>query len=1119
MRKSIKRIVAVVLVFVMVFGIAPLNNLLPEWAQSSMIALADGSGYGSNGKFLAPIEAPIAGSIPISDRAGLEAINDNLSGNYHLTKDIDLSGAEWTPIGSRDAPFRGTFDGQGYIIKNMTITAYDAGYYGLFGVVASTRVSIEHLGMENVYISIIWQGNTKSHVSVGAVAGGDASYSSGVRINNVFVTGNIYAESTDVVTVAGIAASARFVRNCYNLANVTGVVNSVGGQSQACRAGGILAALSDSQLGGGGIQNSYNAGTIVSEASIIAEGTPECSAYAAGIFGNPYGGSMTVQNCYNIGSIYASASSLDLVAYNRYYNAHASARAFGISCNAYMMLNCYNSGNIYSTAYSNDNNPETNRGGSAVSVGISNLSTAGYNISNCVSLMSEIISNGSASSTSYLISQSVDSPVYGTHGMNYAIDNINGDYVNDASSTFPEGKFLEKTTWEALDYDFDTVWKMPDDGGYPILQGQDEGSAHNVATYDTKTTRATISYESAYENSGINKVDVDWGAALFKKPSSEYNPELALVAAALSAAADTKNGGSSQLASAYQKLEFSGVEYYNYTNSGNYLTSGDHCFSIASRKMIIGGEENTVIAVVCRGTKSLGEFLGYSDNEDSELFYDKYNAWKQSYNFANEVDKQFWQYISDNDLWDSKINVLITGHSLGGAAANLFAASFKLSKQNVIPIDNVYAFTFGALNSISSQNVTTGFKYINNIFNFHDTFGPKGDGAISGGEIEGTIKFDKPSNGWKTISQKFGHILEFSNRDYKDEFNTTDRYANHNMPAYVDAVHENLESTGANSTRIVALCPVDVEIYNSSNQLVARISNNVVDATVTTVPAFVEDEHKYISLPLAGKYTVRLTAFDDGEMSYIVETINSSNDEPAQIKYFENVSLISDKLMLSEVGGNINTPEAKLYVIDSSGNKITDIATDGTERPIGETPFTDVSSDDWFYPDVEYVYKNNLMNGTDTDKFSPDMNLTRGMLVTILGRQSDVDASKYQDCIFTDVDNTQYYAHYVEWARQTGIVLGVGDGKFAPDAPITRQDLAVIFMRFADYSKLTLPMIREYSIFKDYDNISAYAKEAVETLYLAEVINGKLDNLFDPHGNATRAEVAAMIHRFLETAR
>ena len=117
MSKWVKRVLSVVLACMMVGGALPM---------ASVPAIAAG-GYGSNGKFLVSIDPPVAGSIPISTRAQLEAIKNNLSGRYHLTADIDLSSADWVPIGdnstnSDNSHFTGIFDGQGYVIRNLTIT-------------------------------------------------------------------------------------------------------------------------------------------------------------------------------------------------------------------------------------------------------------------------------------------------------------------------------------------------------------------------------------------------------------------------------------------------------------------------------------------------------------------------------------------------------------------------------------------------------------------------------------------------------------------------------------------------------------------------------------------------------------------------------------------------------------------------------------------------------------------------------------------------------------------------------------------------------------------------------------------------------------------------------------
>ena len=199
---------------------------------------------------------------------------------------------------------------------------------------------------------------------------------------------------------------------------------------------------------------------------------------------------------------------------------------------------------------------------------------------------------------------------------------------------------------------------------------------------------------------------------------------------------------------------------------------------------------------------------------------------------------------------------------------------------------------------------------------------------------------------------------------------------------------------------------------------------------------------------------------------------------------------------------------------DSGGETVGD-----TKPPQdGGFPFDDVHEGDWFYDDVVYVYENDLMTGTGATKFSPNMSLTRGMIVTILGRQADADQSKYPSCAFSDVDNKIYYAPYIEWGRQNGIVLGVGSNKFEPDRAVTRQELAAILHRYTDFAEFTLPVTRPYTQFLDEKDIAAYAKDPVQALFSAGVINGKPGNLFDPTGTATRAEAAAMLHRFLVAA-
>ena len=190
-------------------------------------------------------------------------------------------------------------------------------------------------------------------------------------------------------------------------------------------------------------------------------------------------------------------------------------------------------------------------------------------------------------------------------------------------------------------------------------------------------------------------------------------------------------------------------------------------------------------------------------------------------------------------------------------------------------------------------------------------------------------------------------------------------------------------------------------------------------------------------------------------------------------------------------------------------------------QPLGyafvfESPFKDVQASDpdaWFYGDVAFVYLNGIFVGTSADEFSPNAPITRGQLITALGRLEGVDASQFGESPFTDVAAGEYYAPYVQWGSENGIVLGTGEGLFEPDRNITREEMFTIFMRYADFLGVELPQTRQVVQFADEDQIEAYAKEPLETMYRAGIVEGSGENNINPKGIATRAEAAAIIHR------
>lgn len=183
-------------------------------------------------------------------------------------------------------------------------------------------------------------------------------------------------------------------------------------------------------------------------------------------------------------------------------------------------------------------------------------------------------------------------------------------------------------------------------------------------------------------------------------------------------------------------------------------------------------------------------------------------------------------------------------------------------------------------------------------------------------------------------------------------------------------------------------------------------------------------------------------------------------------------------------------------------------------KPEVKLPFTDVSTSDWFYDDVAFVYENGLFSGTDSRSFSPNASMTRAMLVTVLYRLEGEPTVTGRSS-FIDVRSGAYYEKSVIWAAANGIVTGTDSTSFSPDAKVTREQLAAILYRYAQYRKLDTDASAKLNSFTDADSVSAYASEALGWAVSESLINGASGKLM-PKGDATRAQVAAILHRFVK---
>lgn len=180
-------------------------------------------------------------------------------------------------------------------------------------------------------------------------------------------------------------------------------------------------------------------------------------------------------------------------------------------------------------------------------------------------------------------------------------------------------------------------------------------------------------------------------------------------------------------------------------------------------------------------------------------------------------------------------------------------------------------------------------------------------------------------------------------------------------------------------------------------------------------------------------------------------------------------------------------------------------------------PFTDMNGH-WAYDAVSYAYKNSLMNGVNASRFAPDSTLNRAMMVTMLYRMTGSPAVS-GNSVFSDVPSGKWYSDAVQWASVNGVVNGVGKDRFAPDTQITREQMASMMMRYAQFKQYNTGKSADLSAFNDAGSISSWALESMKWANAAGLINGRTASTIAPQDTATRAEAATILMRFCEMSK
>lgn len=357
------------------------------------------------------------------------------------------------------------------------------------------------------------------------------------------------------------------------------------------------------------------------------------------------------------------------------------------------------------------------------------------------------------------------------------------------------------------------------------------------------------------------------------------------------------------------------------------------------------------------------------------------------------------------------------------------------------------------------------------------------------------------------------------------------------LQAAVDSVESGktikLEQAVAPDTKVTVAKSINFKVdtngktFNAAKNIVAG-SNTTVKVTGESSPYTYEFTYTKPSSGSSGgsssgktTYKVTTSAVNNGGVN--ASPSSAEKGATITITLSPDKGYKLDKLTVTDGSGKTVSTVKKsdtvyTFTMPASAVKVGVSYVKATETP-SETKFNDVSANDWFASAVDYVTGKGMMNGTADNTFSPKANTTRGMVVTVLYRLENQPSTSAAS--FTDVASGAYYANAVAWANANGIVSGYGSGKFGPNDKVTREQLAAILYRYAQYKKYDVSVGEDTNIlsYDDAQSISTYAIPAIQWACGAGVVTGKSGSKLDPKGNATRAEVAAMLMRFCENVK
>lgn len=409
----------------------------------------------------------------------------------------------------------------------------------------------------------------------------------------------------------------------------------------------------------------------------------------------------------------------------------------------------------------------------------------------------------------------------------------------------------------------------------------------------------------------------------------------------------------------------------------------------------------------------------------------------------------------------------------------------------------------------ATENLKVKHEKNGKLVGYHDTTYNTADNTI-------TFTNDKGFSTFTVLSDARSTTIQFTDKD------------NHNIgsaKSYGPSnVNDALPTTAAESGYVFngwKFEGIDGVYTTLTDELLTKLAAK--SGTVSATPDFSKRSSGSSGGSSSGKTTYKVTTSAVNNGGVNASPSNAEKGAVITITLSPDKGYKLDKLTVTDGSGKTVSTVKKsdtvyTFTMPASAVKVGVSYVKATETP-SETKFNDVSANDWFASAVDYVTGKGMMNGTADNTFSPKANTTRGMVVTVLYRLENQPSTSAAS--FTDVASGAYYANAVAWANANGIVSGYGSGKFGPNDKVTREQLAAILYRYAQYKKYDVSVGEDTNIlsYDDAQSISSYAIPAIQWACGAGVVTGKSGSKLDPKGNATRAEVAAMLMRFCENVK